>query len=68
MQNFAGGGDDDIELEDWYHDPDIMESVSVIKHEIEYLGEMVKQIKNIDEKEFYSDKIDRLKYKQSTIQ
>jgi hypothetical protein len=45
-----------------------MESVSVIKHEIEYLGEMVKQIKNIDEKEFYSDKIDRLKYKQSTIQ
>jgi hypothetical protein len=44
-----------------------MECFSVIKQEIEYLGKMVQQIKNRDEKEFYSDKIEGLKYKQSTI-
>ena len=67
MQDVAGGGDDEFDLEDLYHDPDIMECFSVIKQEIEYLGKMVKQIKNRDEKEFYSDKIEGLKYKQSTI-
>ncbi len=67
MQDVAGGGDDEFDLEDLYHDPDIMECFSVIKQEIEYLGKMVQQIKNRDEKEFYSDKIEGLKYKQSTI-
>ena len=68
MQNVASGGDDEIELEEKYHDTDIMECVSVIKHEIEYLCKVVKQTKDKDEREFYSDKIDSLKFKQSTIQ
>jgi hypothetical protein len=38
-----------------------MECVSVIDHEIEYLGKVVKQTKDRDEREFYSDKIDSLK-------
>ena len=68
MQDVAGGGDDEIELEEKYHDTDIMECMSVIEHEIEYLGKMVEQIKDLDEKEFYSAKIDSLKFKRSTIQ
>ena len=35
MKNIVvSGGDDEIELEDKYHDTDIMECVSVIEHEI----------------------------------
>ena len=64
----AAGGDDEIELEEKFHDPDIMECVSVIEHEIDYLSKVVKTIKDKDERDFYSDKIDSLKFKQSTIQ
>ena len=63
----AAGGDDEIELEEKFHDPDIMECVSVIEHEIDYLNKVVKTIKDKDERDFYSDKIDSLKFKQSTI-
>lgn len=45
-----------------------MECVSVIEYEIEYLGKVVAQTKDKDEREFYSDKIDSLKFKKSTIQ
>ena len=35
MENVgSSGADDEIELEDKYHDSDIMECVSVIEHEI----------------------------------
>jgi hypothetical protein len=68
MQNVGGGGDqDDIELEDKYHDIDSMEAVSVIDHEIEYLTKLAKSIKDKDERDFYNDKVDSLKFKKSTI-
>ena len=41
MKNVSGGGDDEIEMEDKYHDTDIMECVSVIEFEVEYLGKVV---------------------------
>lgn len=63
----AAGYDDDIDLEEKYHDPDIMECVSVIEHEIEHLYKVVKTIKDKDEREFYADRIDSLKFKQSNI-
>jgi hypothetical protein len=64
----TAGGDDEIELEDKYHDPDIMECASVIEHEIKYLNNLLKTIKDKDEREFYADKIDRLKFKKSNIE
>lgn len=63
----VASADDDLELEDKYHDTDIMECVSVIEQEIEYLGEKVKKIKDKDERDFYNDKIDSLKFKKSNI-
>jgi len=68
MQNVGGGGDqDDIELEDKYHEIDSMEAVSVIDNEIEYLTKLAKSIKDKDERDFYNDKVDSLKFKKSTI-
>jgi hypothetical protein len=68
MKNVSAAGDDDIELEDKYHDTDSMESVSVIDHEIEYLTKFAKTIKDKDERDFFNDKVDSLKFKKSTIQ
>jgi hypothetical protein len=45
-----------------------MECASVIEHEIKYLNNLVKTIKDKDEREFYADKIDRLKFKKSNIE
>lgn len=67
MKNVSAGDDDDIELEDKYHDIETMESVSVIDHEIEYLTKLAKTIKDKDERDFYNDKVDSLKFKKSTI-
>jgi hypothetical protein len=68
MQNVGGGGDqDDIELEDKYHEIDSMEAVSVIDNEIEYLTKLAKSIKDKDERDFLNDKVDSLKFKKSTI-
>ena len=60
--------EDDIELEDKYHDVDSMEAVSVIDHEVEYLTKLAKSTKDKDERDFYNDKIDSLKFKKSTIE
>ena len=59
---------DDLELEDKFHSVDEMEAVSVIEHEVEYLSKLVKTIKDQDEREFFVDKIDSLKFKKSTIE
>ena len=60
--------EDDIELEDKYHDVDSMESVSAIDQEVDYLTKLVKTIKDKDERDFYNDKVDSLKFKKSTIE
>ena len=46
MGNVVAGGDDELELEDKYHDTDDMECVSVIEHEIEYLGKVAQKTKD----------------------
>lgn len=38
--------EDDIELEDKFHDVENMESVSVIDHEVEYLTKLAKTTKD----------------------
>lgn len=63
-----GGEDDDIELEDQYHEVDIMESIAAIEFEADYLAALLKSIKDKDERDFYADKIESLKFKKSTIQ
>lgn len=60
--------DDDIELEDQYHDVDTMESVAAINFEADYLAKLVTTIKDKDERDFYADKIESLKFKKSTIE
>lgn len=45
-----------------------MESVSVIEHEVEYLTKLIKTIKDKDERDFYNDKVDSLKFKKDTIE
>jgi len=59
---------DDLELEDKYHSVDDMEAMSVIEHEIEFLEKLIKTIKDKDEREYFADKIDSLKFKKSTIE
>ena len=62
-QMAAAGEQDDIELEDKYHDIDAMESMSVIEHEMDYLTKFAKTVKDKDERDFYLDKVDSLKFK-----
>ena len=64
----SSGDQDDIELEDKYHDIDAMESMSVIEHEMDYLTKFAKTIKDKDERDFYLDKVESLKFKKSTIE
>jgi hypothetical protein len=64
----SANDEDDIELEDKYHDVDSMESVSAIDQEVDYLTKLVKTIKDKDERDFYNDKVDSLKFKKSTIE
>lgn len=64
----SAAAEDDIELEDQYHDVDAMESVAAIDFEIDYLGKLVKTIKDKDERDFYNDKVDSLKFKKTTIE
>lgn len=45
-----------------------MESVSVIEHEVEYLTKLIKTIKDKDERDYYNDKVDSLKFKKDTIE
>jgi hypothetical protein len=59
---------DDLELEDKYHSVDDMEAMSVIEHEIEFLEKLIKTIKDKDEREYFANKIDSLKFKKSTIE
>lgn len=69
MKNVGGApAEDDIELEDIYHDSDPMESVAAIDFEVEYLNKLIKTIKDKDERDFYTDKVDSLKSKKSMIE
>ena len=45
----------------------MMECISVIENEIQYLAKIVQKTKDKDEREFYNDKIDSLKFKLETI-
>jgi hypothetical protein len=60
--------EDDIELEDLYHEVDIMESIAAIEYEVDYLTKLSKTIKDKDERDFYNDKVETLKFKKSTIE
>jgi len=56
-----GNEDDELELEDTYHDPDTFVSMSVIEHEMQYLGVIIQKYKNLpDEKEFFTARIESL--------
>ena len=42
----GSGGEDPLELEDKYHDPETMVSMNVIEHECKYLELMLLKYKN----------------------
>jgi hypothetical protein len=64
----SAAAEDDIELEDTYHDLDPMESVAAIDFEVDYLSKLAKTIRDKDERDFYNDKVDSLKSKKSMIE
>jgi hypothetical protein len=68
MKDVGAGGEDDIDLEDTYHEVDIMESIAAIDYEVDYLTKLAKTIKDKDERDFYNNKVDSLKFKKSTIE
>ena len=45
-----------------------MESMTVIEHEMDYLTKFAKTVKDKDERDFYLDKVESLKFKKSTIE
>ena len=60
---------DPIELEEKYHDPNSMVSVSVIEWEINYLGLMLQKYKNSpDDFSFFEFRKDSLTFAKETIQ
>ena len=68
MKDVGAGGEDDIDLEDTYHQVEIIESIAAIDYEVDYLTKLAKTIKDKDERDFYNDKVDSLKFKKSAIE
>ena len=68
MKDVGHGGEDDIDLEDTYHQVEIIESIAAIDYEVDYLTKLAKTIKDKDERDFYNDKVDSLKFKKQTIE
>ena len=64
----SAAAEDDFELEDQYHEMDAMESVAAIDFEIDFLGKLIKTIRDKDEMDFYNNKVDSLKFKKKTIE
>ena len=63
------GAVDPLELEDKYHDPDTMVSMSVIEHEVKYLEVMLIKYKNKpDEKEFFEMRMESLSFAKEGIE
>ena len=56
-----------VELEEKYHDPDLMCAVSVIEHETEYLSLMCRKLQG-DDLEFFKMKIDSLNFAKDTLE
>jgi hypothetical protein len=63
MKDVGHGGEDDIDQEDTYHQVEIIESIAAIDYEVDYLTKLAKTIKDKDERDFYNDKVDSLKFK-----
>jgi hypothetical protein len=59
---------DQIELDDIYHNTEDMECMSVIEHEIGYLTKLAKTTQDPDERSYYSNKVDDLKFKKDNIE
>lgn len=56
-------------MEERYHDPDTMVSMSVIEYEVEYLGKMIQKYKNSpDEKDLYEAKAESLNFAKDQIE
>jgi len=63
MKDVGHGGEDDLDLEDTYHQVEIIESIAAIDYEVDYLTKLAKTIKDKDERDFYNDKVESLKFK-----
>jgi hypothetical protein len=53
----------DLELDEKYHDVDMMPSVTVIEHELEFLRALIPKVDNQDEREYFESKVDALDFK-----